>query len=532
MATIIPFPKGFLRGYDPFIITSVFGAPRGNNVHKGLDIGCPEGTPLYSPIEGVVQTLKKDSSPNGGFGLYITIRQYLTVDLYFDFIFAHLSKYNSQLAKGVQVSAGTLLGETGGTPGTKNAGHSTGPHLHLEIRKNGTVPVNPIFPFLYKQKCIENNTQKILSYGVEETGFNYTYSSDEVTSISTIKPNGKDTTDWAATEPLVKKKTKIPTSVKGRLAPGIWQIVKILMDSSVNQKQVLDSGISVQQGSLINYFRKVCQEPLVEFMGDTYGDQYYIIVRRPPFDKEGYNRQLELTTTEIQSDMIMSTNLSWNNQGIYSWYQFIPYADLLGIKEGNLFMPAVFFPEYAAIWGSRPLCIESNYYNFAYSGRWNNNKPENKENGDRIIRNAYKDLKFLIESNAYAPFTRRGTIVIQGDRRIKKGTLVSLPSGEIYYVDSVSNSYEVSMGGVSRVTTLQVSRGMYANFLNDKEVAGKKYGYFNIIDFGDTPDDQVTSANWKDIMSKWKVNIDVFGFFMRKEQVFWNQIYLNKENNG
>lgn len=353
-----------------------------------------------------------------------------------------------------------------------------------------------------------------------------------MTSISTIKPNGKDTTDWAATEPLVKKKTKIPTSVKERLAPGIWQIVKILMDSSVNQKQVLDSGISVQQGSLINYFRKVCQEPLVEFMGDTYGDQYYIIVRRPPFDKEGYNRQLELTTTEIQSDMIMSTNLSWNNQGIYSWYQFIPYADLLGIKEGNLFMPAVFFPEYAAIWGSRPLCIESNYYNFAYSGRWNNNKPENKENGDRIIRNAYKDLKFLIESNAYAPFTRRGTIVIQGDRRIKKGTLVSLPSGEIYYVDSVSNSYEVSMGGVSRVTTLQVSRGMYANFLNDKEVAGKKYGYFNIIDFGDTPDDQVTSANWKDIMSKWKVNIDVFGFFMRKEQVFWNQIYLNKENNG
>ena len=239
-----------------------------------------------------------------------------------------------------------------------------------------------------------------------------------------------------------------------------------------------------------------------------------------------------MTTTEIQSDMIMSTNLSWNNQGIYSWYQFIPYADLLGIKEGNLFMPAVFFPEYAAIWGSRPLCIESNYYNFAYSGRWNNNKPENKENGDRIIRNAYKDLKFLIESNAYAPFTRRGTIVIQGDRRIKKGTLVSLPSGEIYYVDSVSNSYEVSMGGVSRVTTLQVSRGMYANFLNDKEVAGKKYGYFNIIDFGDTPDDQVTSSNWKDIMSKWKVNIDVFGFFMRKEQVFWNQIYLNKENNG
>ena len=101
-----------------------------------------------------------------------------------------------------------------------------------------------------------------------------------------------------------------------RLAPGIWQIVKLLMDSSVSNRQIIDSSISMMTGSLKTWFDKVCQEPFVEFSGDTYGDEYFFFVRKPPFDLENINRGLKYKV-EITNDEIVSVNLTWNNQGIY-----------------------------------------------------------------------------------------------------------------------------------------------------------------------------------------------------------------------
>lgn len=540
MSTYKTFYKGFIDGQSQLNITSDFGKrndPLNGKIenHYGIDFGVPQGTVLKAPLSGKII---ERTVQNNGAGLYVTILHKVDSNVNIYILLMHLHSVESYINKGYEIKEGEKIGTTGGGADDQpNAGRSTGPHLHLEIRRGGNSSANSVDPkyyFLAREKLVSAKNGKILNLGnsnflnFDETALrtqtSYKYSLDSDITVSN------------ATEYNLEKNQDL--IAKERLAPGIWQITNLVIDSSVEMKQVLDSGISTQQGSLLNFFRKVCQEPLVEFSGDTFGNKYYWIVRKPPFDKESLMRMINLTTIQLSDDTILSENLTWNNQDIYSWYRYVPYADLLGIQEANLFMPSIFFPEYASIWGSKPLCVESNYYNFAFSGRYNSDKPENKQNGDRIIRNAIRDFKYLIESNAYNPFTRRGTITIVGDRRIKRGTLVLHPAGELFYVDSVTNNYDISENGVVRTTTLQVSKGMYPDYIYGKDFfglnpKGKTMSYFNLIDWGEDFDiEKVNSSNFQDIISKWKVNYDSFGFFLAKQQVFYENIDIVRTSKG
>jgi len=51
--------------------------------------------------------------------------------------YAHLSKFGSGITVGAHVKQGQIIGYVGST------GHSTGPHLHYQIKKDGTL-VNPL----------------------------------------------------------------------------------------------------------------------------------------------------------------------------------------------------------------------------------------------------------------------------------------------------------------------------------------------------------------------------------------------------
>ena len=105
--------------------TSAYGR-RWGRLHAGVDLAAGTGSPVRAVARGLVQSARRE----GGYGLCVRIRHDDgTVSVY-----AHMSKL--LVEAGERVSAGERVGLEG------NTGRSTGPHLHFEIRINGT-PINP-----------------------------------------------------------------------------------------------------------------------------------------------------------------------------------------------------------------------------------------------------------------------------------------------------------------------------------------------------------------------------------------------------
>jgi murein DD-endopeptidase MepM/ murein hydrolase activator NlpD len=113
-------------------LTSPFGR-RWGRLHGGIDIAAGTGSPIRAVTKGTVI----DAGTEGGYGKVIRIAHPDGIVS----VYAHLSAL--QVKTGEKVSAGKQIGREG------NTGQSTGPHLHFEIRINGT-PVNPI-PWLAKR---------------------------------------------------------------------------------------------------------------------------------------------------------------------------------------------------------------------------------------------------------------------------------------------------------------------------------------------------------------------------------------------
>ncbi len=102
---------------------------RWGQMHYGLDLAAPLGTPIYSAADGVVLKAGRMS----GFGNAIFIQDSDgNVHLY-----GHMRHYNVEA--GQIVHAGDQIAKVG------NEGYSTGPHLHYEIHRGGENghPIDP-----------------------------------------------------------------------------------------------------------------------------------------------------------------------------------------------------------------------------------------------------------------------------------------------------------------------------------------------------------------------------------------------------
>jgi hypothetical protein len=349
-------------------------------------------------------------------------------------------------------------------------------------------------------------------------------------------------------------------------ADGVWRIIKLIIDESARDRRVVDNSIAREQGSLINFVRKVVQEPFVEFFTDTYGNKFYFVVRKPPFDKEGmlslaYNQSVStegyssvpidikknqvydakrthvagvgnvyvlpegtgVTTTDnfrtdykisdltltINEEDVLQEDLSYDKE-VYSWYYLNPKGFLWGTDQALTlsWLPAVSFEEYVNIWGSKPLNLTTNYISFRAV-----NDKSYKDRVNYFEGQAINDLKYMIDSSQYLPFSRRGSIMIHGDRRFKRGMFVYYaPTEEVFYVDAVRNRRAINSKITDRTTVLTVIRGMRKKYI----VGVDGISYFNIIN-SDVSGIAVGETAQK-VVKDWRVNSDVFEFFVNRRQ--------------
>ena len=99
-------------------------------VHGGLDLHA-RYEEVYSMFDGVVEKIGSDSRS----GHFIVLRHGM-----YTISFCHLSKVTAHV--GEELIAGDVVGISG------NSGRSTGPHLHLTVKREGTV-VDPYTLLLY-----------------------------------------------------------------------------------------------------------------------------------------------------------------------------------------------------------------------------------------------------------------------------------------------------------------------------------------------------------------------------------------------
>jgi len=123
-----PSAAGFIWPVEG-TVTSGFGY-RWGRMHEGIDISVPEGTPIHAAADGTV-ILEQSEYESGGYGNYTCIDHGGGLST----CYAHQSSFAASV--GARVSQGDVIGYSG------NTGHSTGPHLHFEVRINGT-PTDPL----------------------------------------------------------------------------------------------------------------------------------------------------------------------------------------------------------------------------------------------------------------------------------------------------------------------------------------------------------------------------------------------------
>ena len=245
---------------------------------------------------------------------------------------------------------------------------------------------------------------------------------------------------------------------------GIWGLVNYYVDENISHYRLADASLRSPDGSVLQQIHKVCQEPFVEIIADTFVDKFSLILRRPPFTIKDIAKQKfiiigkESTITEsLVFDQNISTIYQLNPQGgCFVNNNSIPLA----------YLPMIVLDEYTKMWGNK---LYSQVFNYTNIDAYTKVAEKNEKQNSSIKESFIEALIWLIESSAYLPFSRTGTITIRGDRRIKIGQWVYFEkSNEVFYVEGVQHIVNIVGGTPDRRTVLKVSRGLVKDYISPK----------------------------------------------------------------
>lgn len=117
---------------------------RNTKGHSGIDLDCPLGTPVISPVSGQLV-----GASCKAWGIQVDIR-FTSAGQTNVLSFLHLMKLAPGVKNGMVVQPGTLLGYTGGVssgvPCPTGREYSTGAHLHVELTAGSIPPYTTYTP--------------------------------------------------------------------------------------------------------------------------------------------------------------------------------------------------------------------------------------------------------------------------------------------------------------------------------------------------------------------------------------------------
>ncbi len=265
---------------------------------------------------------------------------------------------------------------------------------------------------------------------------------------------------------------------------GVWNFINLELDQATGDRLLADTNIATMSGSIINFMKQILQEPLVEIISDTFGNQWNFIARTPPLTKDLYigNRTINISDKYLIVD---GTDLS--DDSAYSWFHIIVNGIFLQTQEVNdALFPAIYFPKLANIYGSKKFEFTHNYLYYL-----TNDPSQNKFVIDSHLQ-AAQDVKFLVEGLILEPFMRKGSLTFKNLTGIKRGMNLYIPEQDmLYYIENYTHNLTVN----ERTTVINVSRGIPKRALNL---------FYSLIDIKiDTATNSISSINFdEDVLQK------------------------------
>ncbi|HKY80276.1 MAG TPA: M23 family metallopeptidase [Sphingobium sp.] len=254
-------------------VSSGYGVARGNGkTHNGVDFPAASGTPIYSIGAGKVARAGHDDR-SGNF-VVIDHGDGTTSS------YSHM-KAPTALKVGDTVTPDTLLGGVGTT------GHSTGPHLHLVVKKDGAT-VDPQKVIGSAQQSPQRHDLDTLLTRADQRADSEGWSFERrerakeeirrrVSTDETLKARDEADADRAASEIVMnlgdnfKDVSQIPAAVRNRLSPDAVRSYMGVAKSNTKAEGVEANGNTATSLELMRILEpeRFAREPLGKYAGQV-----------------------------------------------------------------------------------------------------------------------------------------------------------------------------------------------------------------------------------------------------------------------